>query len=372
MKIAVYTIAKDEEKHAARWADATAEADYRLVVVDARTSDFTTNELAARGVTVVEADWPKLLAEHHLDGVDGFRFDFARNYALALLPDDIDLCVTVDMDETLDVGWSDRLRAAYGAQPFTKGFLTYKPGPWSGNPSDDGYPYGRVHARHGYAWVCACHEDTQWHGEGHPVEAFIGDVVLRQDELPPRRARSNYLPLLNLACSEHPDDARMQTYRARELFFTGADPSDIVASISDALATHPWPPEAAYLCRIAFQVSGDTDWLNRGCVDYPDQHEAWWAVAVEHHTRRDWASLRETCEEAFALTPGPWHYLANLDARRWGFYDFAALAAHHLGLSSDAIRYGAEAVRANPGDRRLALNLVQYIDGSLVGSNVEP
>lgn len=47
-RIAVYSIARDEAKHAERWAKSAAAADYRLVVVDADTTDDTSKILRAK------------------------------------------------------------------------------------------------------------------------------------------------------------------------------------------------------------------------------------------------------------------------------------------------------------------------------------
>ena len=54
MKIAVYTIAKNEEKYAARWAKSAEGADYR-VVLDTGSSDATVSILRESGVEAHQA-----------------------------------------------------------------------------------------------------------------------------------------------------------------------------------------------------------------------------------------------------------------------------------------------------------------------------
>src|SRR5690348_8705571 len=100
MKVAVYTIALNEAAHAERWASSCAEADYRIVA-DTGSTDGTVEALEAQGVTV------------HRIAVRPWRFDLARNAAMALIPADVDVCCTMDMDMFLDPGWRPRLEAAW-------------------------------------------------------------------------------------------------------------------------------------------------------------------------------------------------------------------------------------------------------------------
>jgi glycosyltransferase involved in cell wall biosynthesis len=96
MKIAVYTIAKNEAKHVARWAESCKEADYRLIL-DTGSTDNTCQIAWDCDVTV------------ETETFDPWRFDHARNVALTCLPDDIDLCISLDMDEVLTPGWRKAL-----------------------------------------------------------------------------------------------------------------------------------------------------------------------------------------------------------------------------------------------------------------------
>src|SRR5258708_5207699 len=42
-----------------------------------------------------------------------WRFDHARNAALDLVPDDVDVCVSLDLDTVLRPGWRAALEAAW-------------------------------------------------------------------------------------------------------------------------------------------------------------------------------------------------------------------------------------------------------------------
>ena len=97
MKVAAYAIALNEEKHAARWAETTKHADFRLVC-DTGSTDRTVEILREHGVIV------------HEISVKPWRFDVARNTAQSLLPTDIDVCLSLDMDELVDENFFDEVR----------------------------------------------------------------------------------------------------------------------------------------------------------------------------------------------------------------------------------------------------------------------
>ena len=99
MKVAVYTIAKNEAKHVKRWFESAKGADYFLIC-DTGSDDDTVKIAKELGINVVECR------------VDPFRFDVARNYSLASLPLDIDWCIALDMDEMLVGDWRSELEKA--------------------------------------------------------------------------------------------------------------------------------------------------------------------------------------------------------------------------------------------------------------------
>jgi glycosyltransferase involved in cell wall biosynthesis len=99
VRVAVYTIALNEAAHAERWAESAVDADYRIVA-DTGSTDDTVELLTSAGVMV------------HRIAVRPWRFDVARNTAMALIPFDVDVCCTMDMDRFLEPGWRPRLEAA--------------------------------------------------------------------------------------------------------------------------------------------------------------------------------------------------------------------------------------------------------------------
>lgn len=347
-RVAVYTIAKTEAKNAAGWAACTDGADYQFWLVDAASTDDTVRAARDAGISVDSIwydgpNWP-----------DGFRFDHARQLALDLIPDDVDLCVSLDADERLDAGFLDAVRAAWDAAP-----ADAKPDKlWPWHNTGTWWRCDRVHARHGWRWVAPCHETTVWALDERPPRMGEIEATMRhQPDGEPRTTR--YLPLLKLAVTESPADARMWTYYARELWFAAADPAEILGAVDRALSLGPWPPEAAFLCRVAASAA-QQQWLAIGTEVAPAEAEAWWALAQYHQGRAQWEPMKAAALRGLAC-PQASHYLADQAARGWGLADMAAIAARNDGDIDAAVRLGYAAWTGSPLDGRLSGNLLWYV-----------
>ena len=206
-KICVYAICKNEEQFVDRWMDSMGEAD-RVVVLDTGSTDATVERLRARG------------AEVTVEEIRPWRFDTARNRSLELVPEETDICVCTDLDEVLQPGWREKLEAAWrpGA-----GQATYRY-TWSFRPDgSEGvvFWYEKVHARRGYRWVHPVHEVLHWVGEGRPGPTVTVEGMQLDHHPDPAKSRGQYLPLLELAVAEEPEDDRCTHYLGREYLFHG-------------------------------------------------------------------------------------------------------------------------------------------------------
>lgn len=143
MKIAVYTIALNEEKHVERWYESAKDADY-LLIADTGSTDKTIEIAKSLGINVIKIS------------VKPWRFDDSRNAALAALPDDIDYCISMDMDETLSEGWRECLEKMTSDQVEYKLNITYRDE--AEKVVDTYFINNRIHKRHGFRWDYFIHE----------------------------------------------------------------------------------------------------------------------------------------------------------------------------------------------------------------------
>jgi glycosyltransferase involved in cell wall biosynthesis len=343
MKIAVYTIAKNEEAFVQKWADSCADADYRLIL-DTGSVDNTTHLAHSLGIHTITREFSP------------WRFDTARNTALSMLPQDIDMCIALDMDEVLQLGWREALETIPTGT--TRPRYKYI---WSWNPDgSEGLVYGgdKIHNRHGYTWKHPVHEvlkpldgETQ-----HWVDGL--EIHHHPDS---SKSRSQYLPLLKLAVEEDPRDDRNQFYLARELFFSG-DYGLAQYHFSRHLDLSTWNPERAASHRyLAKMVPNAADYhLYRAIAEDPTRRESWVALAMHYHHERNWLGVRNTVSMALAITEKPLDYLCEADAWGWLPHDLMAVACYHLGDMDEAWFHGSQALALNPTDERLKTNLSHY------------
>jgi glycosyltransferase involved in cell wall biosynthesis len=344
MKVAAYCVALNEEKHVERWVEATAGADFRLVC-DTGSTDGTVEKLRALGVTVYEIR------------VKPWRFDVARNTAQSLLPDDIDVCHVIDMDETVDADFYDKVRENW-QEGANKGWHEFDTGhTWMG---------ARLHARHGIYWRWPVHE------------AFVPSLntPLRSVTIPSKmyhkpdatKSRSQYLSMLINASKEFPKDHRIWVYLCREYTFNRMWELVISAAEQVTKYSDDWYVERAAVCRWASEA-------NRMLQNIDEAHR-WADKAIEidpcgenyfekvrcYYAQSDWGGMWETCKKVAACEPTK-HYLSSEALWRWQLDDMRALAAHYLGDKRKAVKYGQMAYDNNPADLRLKNNMDWYNKG---------
>ena len=345
MKIAVYTIALNEEQFVERWAESAKEADY-LYILDTGSTDKTVAKAKKLGIKVNTAS------------IRPWRFDDARNVSLSLLPDDVDICIALDMDEVLLPGWREELEKI---QPTTTRPRYQYTWSWTAD-GQPGLQYGgdKIHARHGYRWK-------------HPVHEVI--VADRLDEVQEwtsleinhypdaSKSRGQYFPLLELSTKEDPTDDRNAFYLGREYFFYqryNEASAELRRHLS--LPKAVWAPERAasmrYLAKI--EIDNTREWLEKAIAEDPGRREALVELSQYFYSREDWQNCYWRALDAIKITEKPLDYLCEEFA--WGSlpYDLAAISAHNLGFKEESIKYGELALGIEPDNQRFINNLNYY------------
>lgn len=348
MKIIIYAIAKNEAKFAERFMSSCAGAD-GVYVLDTGSTDGTPELLRELGAHVETAI------------IDPWRFDTARNVSLGMLPEDVDVCICLDLDEVLCPGWREALEAAWPTG-VTRARYTYV---WSHQPDGgDGVVFfaDKIHARRGYRWLHPVHEVLA----ADAPENSVTIPALRIDHWPDdSKSRGQYLPLLELSVQENPDDDRNMHYLGREYMFHGRW-GDAIATLMRHLAmpSATWKAERAasmrYIARCC-DALGDwrsaVHWLERAAEEAPTQREAPYALAMLYYRREDWPLCRYWAMRTLSIAVRDNNYITEPEA--WGAepYDIMAIASWQLGHYQDAVTAAEKAVELEPGNERLRKNL---------------
>lgn len=343
MKIAVYAISKNEEKFVERFCASAEQADY-IVIADTGSTDNTVQLAQQAGAQV------------HQISIKPWRFDRARDCALALVPPDADVCISLDLDEVLEPGWRTEIERVW--KPETTR-LRYK-FDWG---SGIAFYYEKIHHRVGYHWHHPCHEYPVPDVRTREVWAHT-DQLLVTHHPDNTKSRGQYLDLLELAVTEDPDCPRNAFYYARELSFYQQWHKAIEACNRYLqLPGATWINERCYAYRVlsdCYAALGDVEnalkHARLACATAPNTREPWLCLAMLCYHRESWAECYAACQNALAITDKEAVY--TMDPKAWQEtpHDLCAIAAYHLGLCEVACQQIDLALQYQPDSVRLQQN----------------
>lgn len=352
-KVCVYAICKNEENFVDGWMDSMGEAD-SIVVTDTGSTDGTVAKLQARGAVV------------HQGQIQPWRFDKARNLSLSHVPEDANICVCTDLDERFEPGWRSALEQAWQPGIHTVNYLynwSLKP---DGSP-DTQFVYFKIHTRWEYVWQYPIHECLRYTGRELERKVFAEGIVLNHypDDSKPR---SSYLPLLEMAVQEVPEDDRMSYYLGREYLYAGRwqECMDALRRYLD-LPSARWPEERCaamrWIAKSSLQLKRQRDayaWYYRAIAELPTMRDPYVEFAQAAYTLGDWSACLCMAETALSIKEKSKTYV-NM-GYAWDFtpHDLAAISSYHLGLYQRAIQHGQQALTHLPQDHRLQDNLTFY------------
>jgi glycosyltransferase involved in cell wall biosynthesis len=351
MKIAVYAISKNEAQFVERFCASAKDAD-GIFIADTGSTDDTA-ELAVKHGAIV-----------HDICITPWRFDLARNAALALIPRDYDVCISLDLDEVMEPGWREEIERVW-VEGTTRLRYYFD---WGCGIK---FLYEKIHARHGYLWHHPCHE--------YPVpDGRITEVWAQTDKLlvshhpDPTKSRGQYMDLLELSVKEDPRCPRNAFYHARELTFHERW-QDAIHALNKYLEMPEatWPNERCYAMRLLGQSYERLNnpweaerWLLRAGAEAPNTREPWCALAMLYYTQHRWQECHSMAMRALMIVDRDLVY--TCDPAVWGAqpHDLAAISAWHLGMKDNAIEQIKIAIEKEPNDLRLRANL-KYFAGEL-------
>ena len=358
LKIAVYAISKNEAHFVPRFCESAKEADL-IMIADTGSTDGLPEVAREHGAVV------------HDICITPWRFDLARNAAIALLPRDIDVCISLDIDEVLQPGWREEIERVWTGDTTR---LRYK--------FDWGcgivFYYEKIHARHGYMWHHPCHEFPIPDGRINEIWAQT-DMLLAVHMPDPTKSRGQYMDLLELSVKEDPECPRNAFYYARELSFNyrwreAIDACERYLKLPRAT----WGNERCYAYRVmgrCYNELGEPWNAERmfmmAASEAPNTREPWFELAALMYRQHRWAECYAFAAKCLGIQHRELVY--TVDPEVWGFqiHDYAAIAAHWLGMHKIAIEQGKIAAEMAPDDLRIQNNLLMYQAGDVGNDNSE-
>ena len=347
-KISVYAIAKNEEKNVNEWYESMKEAD-EIVVLDTGSDDKTVAYLKKL---------PKVKVYEKV--IKPWRFDEARNLSLTYVSLDTDICVCTDLDERFNKGWADKVRNSWH-EGVTRGRYLYN---WSfdkyGNPGTVFY-LNKIHSRLDYTWKHPVHEVLSCLTK--EKEIVIPDIVLNhyQDF---SKARSSYLPLLELSVKEDPLDDRNMHYLGREyMYYKEYDKAIDTLHKHLKLPKATWKDERCASMRymgFCYFNKGYVEeaimWYKRAILEAPYLREPYFDLGYLYYSIKDYLKAEYYLKKALKIKKISYTYINEEKAWNETIYDILAFSCFQNKKYKMAFKYIKEALKINNLDERLKNN----------------
>lgn len=364
MKICVYAIAKNESKFISRWYNSVKEADY-VCVLDTGSTDNTFEQLKKLNIITKQKRYKT------------FRFDTARNDSMKLIPDDADICVCVDLDEVFVSGWSKILKEKW--QPnTTQARYRYT---WNFNPDgSEGFVFmaEKIHKNKQFKWINPVHEILQQSQNFNNNIINIPEIQLNH-YADINKPRSNYLPLLELAVKEDPNNDRNLHYLGREyMFYKEYDKAIETLNKHLSLPTSVWKMErCASLRFIANCYKHKQDFTNQekhlllALLEDNTSREPYFELGVYYFEQQDYLKSAIYFNEMFKIKTRELSYISSPSCWSSLPHDYLSLCYYHLKKYNLAITHSNYAIKLNPTDERLKNNLKIFQNCTKIMKNNE-
>lgn len=365
-KICVYAIAKNENNNVRGWYDSMKEADH-VVVLDTGSTDDTVSILKELGIYGGTKTY------------DEFRFDVARNDALALVPEDCNIRVVMDLDERLEPGWAQPLRDRWDPDKHVRG--TYKKIllPYGIDSVDDitpfSYTFNWIHGPQ-WGWKFPCHEAMVRNGitrysysEALDCTDFMISVHHPDSDNVTRPA---YLNLLKIRVEENPTDPTSLVYLLREFSYY-ADWKSIIDLEDSIRSDYMIASYADYQAGLIFLGLAYENMENEsralGCY--------YEAIFVDESLRASYVYLGKLLVkmkhfdaatdiyEKALRTSVKWEHWVWIDVAEWwtyGLYDLLSVSTYWHGEYEKSLRYASLARKYLPDDERIKANYNYALD----------
>jgi len=264
-KIAVVTCVLNEQQHAQRWAETTETADY-VLWLDTGSTDKTVEYARAEGIEVVETV------------ITPFRFDDARNIAMALVPNDIDIVLQLDADETLNETWRDGIDANPDHHRWSY---------WLQNAGTSNW--GKVNRSNcvrrsaGYRWSYPIHEVIT----GPAATCHLDNLVITHQP-DNNKPRSYILDSLEHWSAADPNNLRLKFYLGREYLYRrewGKARNTLWSYLQTGTG---WAPERSEAYLLLAEIDAEPErWLWKAIAEAPQRREPFYFLAKHAYDAGD-------------------------------------------------------------------------------------
>ena len=347
MKVCVYAICKNEEKFIERWYQSIKDADY-ICVLDTGSCDNSVSLLKKLGVNVKE------------ETINPFRFDVARNKALSMVPDDIDICISLDLDEVIKPNWKEELNRIYKPEINRVRYL-YN---WSLDEFDKpivSFYCDKIHSRNNYKWINPVHEILKYEKDN---EVYVNSNIVINHYPDSSKSRESYLGLLELSVKEDPKNDRNMHYLGREYMFYKRWNDAIDTLIKHLhLKSATWKDERCASMRFiarCYKYLKRYDeakmWLDKAINEAPYLRDPYVERAMLEYELNNFEDVKKYCLLALEIKNHTKTYINEPFSWNYTIYDLLSISEFYLGNIESSLKWINKATKMEPNNERLINN----------------
>ena len=282
--------------------------------------------------------------------VKPWRFDVARNAALAMMDGDIDVCVALDSDEVLAPGWREEIERCW--EPGTT-IMKYMYD-WSQGMT---FQQAKIHSRHGYHWVYPCHERLHYYAIPNKQVMAVTDKFMMYHHPDMSKDRGSYLPLLLMAYREFPHHPQIVFYYGRELWKAhkvSEEHKKRADEVLNQFIQMDWKQEnkaeLSYAMRMLAQMNDSETAFKLAIDTLPTHREPYIWYADWLYSKGRYTEVIDACADALLITDRTNDY--TVEQRCWDGYPYHTISwcYYHLGDYELATIYQQDALRLEPNN----------------------
>ncbi len=347
-KICVYAISKNEEKFVDRFMDSLKEID-KVYVLDTGSTDDTVSKLKQRGAIVEQ----KI--------IDPWRFDVARNLSLKMVPNDVDICICLDLDEVIQPGFIEIINNLWKDET-TRLRYNYNWKLDENNKPIVNFYIDKIHSRNNYKWTHPVHEVLSFLGD---KEEFITTDLITVNHYPDStKSRGSYLKLLELSVKEDPLDDRNMHYLGREYMYYHKWNECIDTLIKHlSLKKATWKDERCASMRFIARSYKNLKryeeanmWLLKAIDEAPYLRDPYVEMALLQYEMENYDKVIYYCNLALKIKKHPKTYINEIFSYDSTIYDLLSISYYYLKDRENAIKNINLALEMDKDNERLINN----------------
>lgn len=349
LKIIVYAICKNEEKHIKRWYESMKEAD-EIYVLDTGSTDNSVELLKSFNINTKVKKYKN------------FKFDVARNESLKMVPEDADICVCTDLDEVFTKGWRYELEKIWKPDVdrvrYNLNFTFNQKG-----EAIMSYFISKIHTRNNYKWTHNVHEVLEFTLDRK--ENLITSDKIEINHYPDRtKDRSYYLDLLKREVNENPLDDRNLHYLGREymynaLYNEAIDTLIKHVKLDSCTYTEEKSCSMRYISRCYKELKRFDEaemWLKKSVKLTPQVREPYVELGSLYYEQKDYIKSIDYLEKANNIKEKTLSYINEQYAWDETINDILSLDYFYIGNLTKSLENVKKALEINPFNERIAKN----------------